>query len=37
MSKTELSVVYRRYIACLNKQNWSKLEQFVHGGVHYNE
>jgi predicted ester cyclase len=37
MTKTDLSVVYRGYIACLNKQNWSKLEQFVHDDVHYNE
>ena len=37
MSKTDLSVVYRGYIVCLNKQNWSKLEQFVHADVHYNE
>ena len=37
MSKTDLSIVYRGYIACLNKQNWSKLEQFVHDDVHYNE
>jgi len=37
MRKTDLSVVYRGYIACLNKQNWSKLEQFVHDDVHYNE
>lgn len=32
--KTDLSVVYRDYIACLNKQNWSKLEQFVHDEVY---
>jgi predicted ester cyclase len=25
MSKTDLSDVYRDYIACLNKQDWSKL------------
>ena len=37
MSKTDLSVVYQGYITCLNKQNWSKLEQFVHDDVHYNE
>jgi len=37
MRKTDLSVVYRGYIACLNKQNWSKLEQFVHDDVQYNE
>jgi predicted ester cyclase len=37
MRKTDLSVVYRGYIACLDKQNWSKLEQFVHDDVQYNE
>ena len=36
MSKTDLSAVYRDYIACLNKQDWPRLEQFVHGDVHYN-
>jgi predicted ester cyclase len=36
VTKTELSDVYRDYIACLNKQDWSKLEQFVHSDVCYN-
>jgi predicted ester cyclase len=27
--KTNLSDVYRNYIACLNKQDWPKLGQFV--------
>ena len=36
MNKTDLSNVYRDYIACLNKQDWPKLEQFVHDDVHYN-
>src|SRR3954451_14720040 len=36
MSKTDLSAVYRDYIACLNKQDWPRLEHFVHGDVHYN-
>ena len=36
MIKTDLSDVYRDYIACLNKQNWPKLEQFVHDEVYYN-
>ena len=36
MSKTDLSAVYRDYIACLNRQDWPKLEEFVHGDVHYN-
>ena len=33
MMKTDLSDVYRGYIACLNKQDWPKLEQFVHDDV----
>jgi predicted ester cyclase len=36
MTKAKLRDVYRDYIACLNMQDWSKLEQFVHGDVHYN-
>ena len=36
MIKTDLSDVYRNYIACLNKQDWPKLEQFVHDDVYYN-
>jgi predicted ester cyclase len=36
MTKAELSDVYRRYIACLNKQDWPKLGQFVHDDVRYN-
>jgi predicted ester cyclase len=36
MIKTDLSDVYRDYIACLNKQDWPKLEQFVHDEVYYN-
>jgi steroid delta-isomerase-like uncharacterized protein len=36
VNKTDLSNVYRDYIACLNKQDWPKLEQFVHDDVHYN-
>jgi hypothetical protein len=31
--KIDLSDVYRDYIACLNKQDWQKLEQFVHDDV----
>jgi predicted ester cyclase len=34
--KTDLSDLYRGYIACLNRQNWAKLKQFVHDDVHYN-
>jgi predicted ester cyclase len=36
MLKSELSDVYHAYIACLNKQDWPKLDQFVHDEVHYN-
>ena len=36
MSKTDLSAIYRDYIACLNRQDWPKLEEFVHSDVHYN-
>ena len=36
MIKADLSNVYRDYIACLNKQDWPRLEQFVHDEVHYN-
>ena len=36
MNKTELSEVYGNYIACLNKQDWPRLEQFVHDEVVYN-
>ncbi len=36
MDKTDLSDVYRDYIACLNKQDWPKLERFVHDDVSHN-
>ena len=36
MTKDDLSEIYRGYIACLNKQDWSHLGQFVHEEVHYN-
>jgi predicted ester cyclase len=36
MTKADLSDIYREYIACLNRQDWPKLGQFVHEGVHYN-
>jgi predicted ester cyclase len=32
----ELSDIYRGYIACLNKQDWPNLVQFVHEDVRYN-
>ncbi len=36
MIKTDLSSVYRDYIACLNKQDWQNLAKFVHDEVEYN-
>ena len=36
MDRSNLSQVYRDYIACLNAQDWPKLEQFVDEEVHYN-
>jgi predicted ester cyclase len=36
MNKSELSEIYRSYIACLNKQDWLKLAQFVGDDAHYN-
>jgi len=36
MTETDLSDIYRGYITCLNKQDWPRLEQFVHDEVHYN-
>jgi predicted ester cyclase len=32
----DLADVYRDYIACLNRQDWPKLEQFVDDDVFYN-
>ena len=36
MTRTDLSDVYRDYIACLNKRDWQKVVQFVHDEVYYN-
>ena len=36
MTKTDISDIYRDYIACLNKQDWPNLGKFVHQDVHYN-
>jgi predicted ester cyclase len=36
MSEINLREVYRRYIACLNKQDWSNLCEFVGDDVKYN-
>jgi len=37
MIKTDISGIYRDYIACLNSQEWPKLKQFVYDEVHYND
>jgi len=37
MTSTELSGVYRDYIACLNKQDWLNLKEFVRDEVNYND
>jgi len=34
--KTDLSDIYKDYIACLNEQGWSKLRQFIDDEVIYN-
>ena len=36
VTKSDLSDLYRDYIACLNKQDWPRLEQFVHNKLYYN-
>jgi predicted ester cyclase len=36
MDKTDLCEIYRGYIACLNRQDWAKLDQFVHDEVSHN-
>ncbi|MDB5523699.1 MAG: ester cyclase [Rhizobium sp.] len=36
MNKTDLSAIYRGYIACLNEQDWPKLERFVDDDVYHN-
>jgi len=37
MTKTDLCDVYRAYIACLNRQDWSKLGQFVADDAIHND
>jgi predicted ester cyclase len=32
----DLPEVYRDYIACLNRQDWPRLDQFVDDDVHHN-
>ena len=36
VTKIGLSAVYRDYIACLNEQDWSRLERFVDDGAIHN-
>lgn len=36
MTKNQLADRYRRYIACLNGQDWDNLESSVHENVCYN-
>jgi predicted ester cyclase len=36
MTTSRLRDVYRDYIACLNRQDWSALGRFVHEDVHHN-
>lgn len=36
MDQRDLSDVYRRYIACLNRQDWPGLGEFVQDDIHYN-
>jgi predicted ester cyclase len=36
MTRDGLSDIYRGYIACLNRQDWSSLGTFVHQHVRYN-
>ncbi|MES0030535.1 MULTISPECIES: ester cyclase [unclassified Mesorhizobium] len=37
MTKSDLSGLYRGYIACLNKQDWPNLGRFVHDEVTHND
>jgi predicted ester cyclase len=36
LSKPDLPKIYRDYIDCLNRQDWSSLSRFVHDDVHHN-
>jgi predicted ester cyclase len=36
MAKADLAECYRGYIACLNRQDWPSLGQFVHEAVQHN-
>ena len=37
MTEPNLSVVYREYIACLNRQDWAQLHRFVRDDVRHND
>ncbi|EJN09459.1 putative ester cyclase [Bradyrhizobium sp. YR681] len=36
MTKDDLADIYRAYIACLNRQDWPALAEFVHDDVAHN-
>ena len=36
LEEAQLSAIYRRYIDCLNRQDWPELGRFVGEGVVYN-
>src|SRR5579872_6792773 len=36
ITETALSAIYRAYIACLNRQDWANLHEFVAGDVRHN-
>jgi predicted ester cyclase len=36
VTRTELSGIYRDYIACLNRQEWTELGRFVHDDAIHN-
>lgn len=36
MARSDLAEIYRDYIACLNRQDWPVLGQFVHDDVVHN-
>ncbi|WP_426442097.1 ester cyclase [Bradyrhizobium genosp. P] len=36
MNGTDLADIYRNYIACLNRQDWAQLGQFVDADVRHN-
>lgn len=35
-AQTDLEGIYRNYLDCLNRQDWTALGQFVTEGVHHN-